>query len=66
MKAIDSDGHFVLPGDRIRFSFGIPPQVVEGPVVTIHDELWVLTPKFTPSRCKLKDLREYVGEFWKV
>lgn len=62
----DDDGRFILPGDRVWFSLGIPPERVEGPVVTIEGELWILTPRHKPRRCRMSMLREYVGAFFKV
>jgi hypothetical protein len=63
--SIDDNGEIIADGDDIEFSYGIPPIRVVAPVVTIHGELWILTPGHNPSRCKLVELREYVGGFYK-
>ncbi|KSV95427.1 hypothetical protein [Sinorhizobium sp. GL28] len=62
----DEDGKAVKAGDRITFSYGIPGVRVEAPIVEIRGELFAMTPGHTPDRCKLKDLRKHVGEFWKM
>jgi len=63
--SVDDDGEIITDGDSVCFSFGIPPIRVVAPVVTIHGELWILTPVYNPTRCKLKELRECVGGFYK-
>lgn len=62
---IDDDGETVMVGDRISFSYGIPPVKVVGEVAFLGGELHVMTPGHKPDRCKMEDLREYVGCFYK-
>jgi len=62
---LDDDDQRVSDGDEIHFSYGIPPVRVDGIVVTIKRELWVLTPGHNPNRCKMEDLRDFVGNFYK-
>ncbi|MDW9400929.1 hypothetical protein GOB45_29500 [Sinorhizobium meliloti] len=66
MTVTDSDGNRIKAGDVITFSYGIPGVRVEAPIVDIRGELFAMTPGHTPHKCKLKDLRKYVGEFWKL
>lgn len=62
----DSDGNDVRVGDRITFSYGIPPVVVVG-TIALRKRRWVvLTPGHNPGSCRLKRLRGYVGEWRKV
>lgn len=62
---MDSDRRRVYPGDSIRFSFGIPPLLVIGKVVLREGEFWVLTPTVKPTECRIKELRECVGDFYR-
>ncbi len=65
-KAIrDDDGEFVRAGDRIRFSFGIPPVRVIAEIIDRDGELIALTPDHKPKECRLRSLRRFVGGFWK-
>jgi hypothetical protein len=66
MRLRDDDGQWVTAGDRIRFSFGIPPIAVEAEVIERNGRLIALTPGHTPSECLLRSLRNYVGEWFKV
>ena len=60
----DSDGVRVRAGDTITFSYGIPPVRVVGPVVSINNALWVISEGHNPSRCRVSELMEHVGDFW--
>ena len=62
----DEDGKTVKAGDLITFSYGIPGVRVEAPIVDIRGELFAITLGHTPDKCKLRDLRKHVGEFWKI
>lgn len=62
----DGDDEPVGEGDTISFTYGIPPVRVVGPVVRIRGELWVETPGHHPDRCKMSELREAVGDFYKA
>jgi hypothetical protein len=63
--SVDDDGEIITDGDHVSFSFGIPPIHVVAPVVAVQGELWILTPGYNPTRCKLTELREYVGGFYR-
>lgn len=62
---MDDEGNLVLPGDHVSFTYGIPPVHVIAKVATIRGESWVLTPGHKPNRCRLRDLREFVGGYFK-
>ena len=62
----DSDGNIVKAGDTIYFSYGIPPIRVNAPVIKEKGKLVALTPKHNPEKCTLIELKECVGQFWKV
>lgn len=62
----DSDGKIVRAGDRIRFSYGIPPIVVVAEVVERDGVLIALTPGHNPDECKLRTLRRHVCEWFKA
>lgn len=64
-KHVDEDGNPVGDGDAISFSYGIPPVRVSGQVGWLNGELWVFTPGHNPTRCKMTELREYVGCFYR-
>lgn len=68
MRAIykDANGRSVGVGDTVYFSYGTPPVSVYAPIVNQGGMLWVLTPDHRPERCKLSELKKFVGEFWKV
>ena len=66
MSIRDDDGQPVAAGDTITFSYGIPGTRVEAPIVDINGTLFAMTPGHTPEKCKLADLRKYVGVFWKL
>ncbi len=65
-QLLDDDGVAVKEGDRVSFSYGIPPMRVEGPVIELDGILWVKTPEHQPTSCRLDQLREFVGGFFKV
>ena len=62
----DDDGKTVKAGDTIYFSYGIPPIRVDAPVVKEGGKLVAITKGHNPEKCSLKELKEYVGQFWKV
>ncbi len=66
LSMIDDDGEVVEDGDKIQFSYGIPPVRVIGRVVTIKGALWVLTPGHNPAESPMATLREHVELFYKV
>lgn len=61
----DEDGNKVRDGDRITFSYGIPPVVVRATVQEIDGVLWAMTPGHKPDRCRLNRLRSIIGCFYK-
>jgi hypothetical protein len=64
VSSLDDDNRLVWPGDRVSFSYGIPPVAVIGQVVLIDGERWVETPGHSPARCRLSELRDFVGSFY--
>lgn len=62
----DNDGFDVGPGDKISFSYGIPPVRVNGKIVERDGKLIVLTPGHNPAEANLRTLRQHVGAFYKV
>ena len=65
----DSDGKWVTAGDWISFSFGIPPIYVKAKVYQEGKTLWyeIHSPKdVMPKTGKLRSLRLYVHEWWKI
>jgi hypothetical protein len=66
MKSIkDSDGNKTTAGDKVRFTYGIPPVLVIGDVIERNSSLIVLTPGHSPSECNLRSLKRYVGEWFR-
>jgi len=62
---LDDDGVRVRAGDRVRFSYGIPPVAVESKIVQRSGKLIALTPGHNPAECTLRSLRRNVGEWYK-
>jgi len=65
-RLMDDDGVPVTAGDTIRFSYGIPPVVVEAKIIERDGRLVALSPGHTPAECKLRSLRNYVGNWYKT
>lgn len=65
MHLLDDDGLRVTSGDRVRFSYGIPPFLVIAEVVMREGKLIALTPEHTPKECNLRSLRKYVGAWFR-
>lgn len=61
---LDSDDKIVKAGDKIIFSYGIPPVRVIAPIVLEDGKLVAITKGHTPSKCELKKLKKYVGQFY--
>ena len=61
----DDEGLTVMAGDKIRFSYGIPPVVVVADVVQRGKSLIVLCPGHNPPECNLRSLRKYVSCWYK-
>jgi hypothetical protein len=59
----DDDGKLVAAGDRIFFTYGIPPVGVTARVVQRGKSLIALTPGHNPTECNLRSLRRYVGNW---
>ena len=66
MRIIDDDDHEIKAGDRVSFSYGIPPVYVEGEVIRKSGRLVVLTPGHKPESCAMYRLRDCVGGFYKI
>ena len=62
----DNDGEEVKAGDRIYFSYGIPPNRVEGTVIERDGKLILPTPGHTPTEATLTTIRRCTGGFWKA
>ena len=68
MKCRDDDGKLVGDGDRIVFSYGTPPVQVNALVVGCPcgcKQLLVVTGEHRPHCVRLRNLRQYVGAWWK-
>lgn len=61
----DDDGFATRAGDVVFFTYGIPPVRVLAEVVDRDGVLWVLTPGHRPSECRLRDLRRFVGGWYR-
>jgi hypothetical protein len=61
----DDDGVPVKAGDAVRFSYGIPPVVVDAPIVQRRGSLIALTPGHDPKECNLRSLRKQVSCWFK-
>ncbi len=61
----DDDGCATRAGDEVFFSYGIPPVGVIADVIERDGELWVLTPGHTPKECRLRNLRQFVGGWFR-
>lgn len=62
----DDDGNRVTEGDTIHFSYGIPPIGVDAPIERINSILYAMTPGHNPKKCRLSELYEHVGNFYKI
>lgn len=62
---LDDDGNRVSVGDTIRFSYGIPPVCVTAKLVQRGKQLIALTPGHNPTECNLRNLRKYIGGWFK-
>lgn len=62
----DGDGVEVKAGDRVYFSYGIPPVRVEGALIERDGKLIMPTPGHTPAEATLATIRRHTGGFWKV
>ncbi len=63
-RILDSDGVEVKPGCTVRFAYGIPPVVVDAPIVERDGELIALTEGHTPAECAVADLEKFVDLFY--
>lgn len=61
----DDDGVRIKQGMWVSFCYGIPPVYVKAEVVRKNDVLIVLTPGHNPEACRLSELREFVGSFYR-
>lgn len=62
----DGDGEEVKAGDRISFSYGIPPVRVEGVLFERDGKLIMPTSGHNPAEATLAMIRRHTGGFWKV
>jgi len=63
---LDDNGERTIAGDVVRFSYGIPPVVVDAPIVERGGKLIGLCPGHNPPEVKLRSLRRYVGNWWRM
>ncbi len=61
----DDDGEWVEAGDVVRFSFGIPPVLVDATIIEREGNLIGLCPMCNPPEFRLRSLRRYVGNWYK-
>lgn len=61
----DMDGKTIKEGDTIIFSYGIPPRKVVAPIILKNGKLIAITTGHTPATCELRQLKKYVGGFYK-
>ena len=61
----DNDGEWVSAGDTVRFSYGIPPVVVDAPIIERDNKLIGLCPGHRPTEFNLRSLRRHVGNWYK-
>jgi hypothetical protein len=62
----DSDRRKVTAGDKILFSYGIPPVRVIAKVIEENGKLIALTPGHNPERATLTQIRRWCEHFYKV
>ena len=62
---LDDDKQRVSSGDTVRFNYGIPPVCVKAKLVQRGKQLIALTPGHKPTECNLRNLRKYVGGWFK-
>lgn len=60
------DGEWTKAGDAVRFSYGIPPVVVDAKIVRRGGSLVALTPGHDPVEMNLRQLRRHVGGWRKL
>lgn len=62
----DDDGVRIKERDWVSFCYGIPPVHVKAEVVRDKKYvLTVLTPGHNPEACRLSELRDCVGSFYR-
>ena len=63
----DSEGNRVRAGDRLTFTYGMPPvRVVASVAYNRDNRLVVLAEGHNPPECYLSDLSEFVGDYYVV
>lgn len=62
-RILDSEGVAVKAGDTLRFSYGIPPNVVTAPVIERDGALIALCEGHRPNECPVSALKRHVGYF---
>ena len=62
----DEEGNEVHAGDKISFSYGIPPVRVEGVLFERDGRLVMPTPGHNPAEATLGDSRYHTSGFWKI
>lgn len=61
----DDDGMATRAGDIVSFAYGIPPVYVKAEIINRSGTLIALTPGHNPPECRLKDLRGFVGAWFR-
>lgn len=62
----DDDGVQVTAGDWVYFSYGIPPIGVNAQLILRDGRLVGLCPGHHPPEFDLRDLRKFVGSWYKT
>jgi len=65
LRLRDDDGEWVMAGDAVHFSYGIPPVGVDAPIVERDGKLVGLCPGHNPPQFNLRSLRRHVGNWYK-
>lgn len=66
LTATDMEGVTVKAGDRVAFTYGIPPVRVEGVLFERDGKLIMPTPDHNPPEATLPQINYHCGGFWKV
>lgn len=62
---LDDDGEETRAGDKVRFSYGIPPVSVLAVIVRERNSLYALCFGHKPETVNLRSLRRHVGNWYK-
>ena len=65
LRLRDDDGEWVVAGDTVHFSYGMPPVGVDAPIIERGGKLVGLCPGHNPPEFNLRSLRRHVGNWYK-